>query len=352
MPTQYLPWTLRTVGVEMEITTSKREGGSISAPEIAHALRGMSLPVGSSVGTYYHSDGRTWDVKSDSSCGYEIASPAILLDESMHNADLKKVCDYLIGPADARVTQSCGLHVHVDCGDFSWKELRGLMALWARYEPFFWDMQPASRKSNHYCRPYGRIDWTEAPGANNGAYNWSRVKEAIEARSQGGFREEASGLERTMALNVSGWWRHGRVEFRLGAGTVDYGKIRHWAALLAGLCSRAKNSGVGQLFGSIPATRVEGGSSLRTTHLLAQLGMRSTGHNVDRIEAHPAHDALKTWCDARRARYATTPVARRVRPANVAAAVARLLGVPDVAPATGFLSITGAEVTTYQRAEA
>ena len=103
--------------------------GKPSSGEPEHTLSALAT-------SDYHSDGRTWDIKTDSSCGYEVATPAISLDESGNNDVLRRVCEELrvLGPL---VNNSCGYHLHIACQDYTWDDLRRLLILWTRYEPFF-----------------------------------------------------------------------------------------------------------------------------------------------------------------------------------------------------------------------
>lgn len=232
----------RTVGIEMEVTTDRRDGTRNSTGLIAADLRAaLSAVTGAQrvneMG-YGHSDGRSWDVKTDSSCGYEVASPAIRLDADGHHAALKAVCDALT--AKSRVSRQCGMHVHVDVSDLTTDEFQRFLALYLRYEPFLFSLVAESRRNNHYCRPVRAVEWTRnEPGFD--ATTWERV---MRARTPDALRSAMAQVrcvnDRYHALNLTHYWRTGRIEFRLHHGTTSYNKVRGFVMWLLAMVARAK----------------------------------------------------------------------------------------------------------------
>jgi hypothetical protein len=235
------PWTERTVGVELEFLMSTRALGAtpsrtISERMIRDALRVLDANrVASRAASYYHSDGRTWDVKTDASCGWEVASPAMLLDAGGYNEELRLVTKAL-RDMGAQTNASTGLHVHVDASDLTQDAFQRLLILWTRYEPFWYQLVPESRRDNHYCQPLRRSTYrdTERHEWTGGMSGWLALSPDRMIRTM-----RTRGFGR-MGLNFAGWWRHGRVEFRLGGGTLIYDKIHRWAQLLTMLVWRAK----------------------------------------------------------------------------------------------------------------
>lgn len=266
----YRPWTTRTVGIEMEIRNLRTDRRHLSQSEVIAAVSGCGLTdhqVGRQHG-YYHSDGSTWDIKTDSSCGFEVASPALRLNDAGHNADLKKVCAAL-GSLHPSVDKQCGLHVHVECSDLTWQQLQKLVALWARYEPFFFSLCPKSRATNQYCQPLRKTAW-DGPHSNR----WHATQTALSTDEEAVFKRNAAS-ERRAALNLSTWWRTGRVEFRLQGGTINYEKIRMWTILLTALVNRVKNDDAPAIALTIG---VQPDTGFATAHVLAVLGLRATAH--------------------------------------------------------------------------
>lgn len=286
------PWTGRNVGIEMEMTTTTTSRTSVSEGMLRRAIEPHTLRLNSRNAGYWRSDGSAWDIKTDSSCGWEVASPAIQLDESGNNAELRGVCE---GISSLRpvVNRSCGLHVHVEVQDFGWQELQMLMALWARYEPFFYELMPVSRRSNTYCHPLNRIAW-DAPG---GVY-FPTTRQVLAADTERSFDTRARSLGRYASLNTSGWWRHKRVEFRLHSGTVNYTKIRHWTMLCCALVGRVIHPDLPPVSRSIrEAGRASGFS---TVYIGRQLGLLPSRQVP---EPPPEGLALMAWLNARRLQF-------------------------------------------------
>lgn len=284
----YRPWTARTVGIEMEVRNVRTDRRHLSQSEVTAAVAACGLTdhsVGRQHG-YFHSDGSTWDIKTDSSCGYEVASPAIRFDNAGHNADLKKVCGALTALRPS-VDKKCGLHVHIACPDLTWQQLQKLVALWARYEPFFYSLCPKSRATNQYCQPLRKTGWTERD-----SHRWFNTRDALATTDESTFRSKVA-TERRAALNLTGWWRHGRIEFRLQGGTINYEKIRMWTIILTALVERVKNDDAPAIAMTIG---VQPDTGFTVGHMLAVLGLRATAHF-----APPAalSEKVAAWAEAR-----------------------------------------------------
>jgi hypothetical protein len=307
----YRPWTNRYLGVEMETRTRTTEGTALSERMLRRAVsRAATSPMGDGSG-WFRSDGRTWDVKTDSSCGWEIASPKLMLDDAGHNAELRGVCSNLAA-LNPVVDQACGLHVHVDCSDFNWRDLQRLLALWTRYEPFFFELMPRSRRRCNYAEPLFRNCWSsEADRYRHGG----RVLDACLATTEMNFNSHAQGLNRTNALNVTGWWRHLRVEFRLHSGTVNYDKVRAWAMLCLAMVQRVKE---GEMPDIQPLSEFGSVRPFSTSYICKVLGLLPSSLRND---VPPESIRLAAWLDRRRRQF-TPELAQPASP----------VPVPELAP--------------------
>lgn len=289
----YQPWTNRRFGIEMETNTVRRarSGGRLSTSDLHRALlnANLSWPVADRFG-YGHSDGSRWEVKTDSSCGYEVVSPAMMMNVDGHCDDLRKACEALqsVGP---RVDRRCGLHVHIECTDLSWREVQKFIALWIRYEPFFFDLLPDSRVASTWCRPHRASSWQRA-GA-------SSVESLLMIDSEIEFNRAAAGHfnNRYTSLNMTGFWRHRRVEFRLHSGTIDYTKIRAWVLLLLSLVGRVKAENAPPLSRKIVQPRPSVG--FRPEHVMSMLGLAETAWCEDSSVAQ----FVRRWVLARYEQY-------------------------------------------------
>jgi hypothetical protein len=316
----YRPWAGRRFGLEMEVN-SRSPLRTFDLEHLAEAVqRGLdSVPnnreqVVNRRG-YGHSDGSRWEVKTDSSCGYEVVTPAFMLTEQGQYPQLKEVTRELrhLGPT---VDSRCGLHVHVECSDFDWRDMQRLLRLWVRYEPFFYELVPLRRSSNSYCIPLrgGRNGW------GNGLAD-SQVREALTATREQSFATHSRYLLRTLGLNTLGWWRHRRVEFRLHSGTLNYDKLRAWTMLMAAVVGRVKATDMPPIDNFNAPTDAR---PLSTSYVLKQLGLLPSSIKSD---VAPESIELAAWINARRQQLAGQgPSRSQVRTPEV-----RVPGPPQIA---------------------
>jgi hypothetical protein len=288
MPT-YRPWTGRKFGVEMEMRQQRTNGTPLDARDIQNALRGAVPRLNDRAAGYYHSNGQFWDVKTDSSCGWEVATPALFVDADGECAELRGGCNAL-QRLQPRIDRTCGLHVHVEVTDFDWEDLQRLISLWCRYEPFFFQLTPPSRWENEYCYPICRSRW----GTRTGPY-WASALAAIRATNENTFNAAAGRLGRG-ALNVNHWFMSGRIEFRLGAGSVDYAKIRNWVLILLAVVQRVKRDDLPAI-GQFTTVRP---NEFPTGYIAKVLGLVPS----EQVPDVPAdHVRLVSWCEARRQQF-------------------------------------------------
>lgn len=237
----YRPWTGRRFGVEIELITRTTNGGRLRESDMREAIEGaldhLGLPesrLRERDSGYWHSDGTTWDVKTDSSCGWEIASPTLRLDNAGECLELREVCKRLQDKG-AKVNGTCGLHIHIETPRMSWKQFRRLLRLWARYEPFFFSLVPFSRRDNHYCRPNYSKQW----GVMNGD-DASNVAAACLTDDEYRLLNDYGPMcSLRGALNLNHYWRSQRIEVRLHQGTVSAVKMEKWAMLTMAMVQRA-----------------------------------------------------------------------------------------------------------------
>jgi aryl carrier-like protein len=287
----YRPWVGRNIGVEMELTETCTDNSRLSSQMIATQMRTAlgSTRVNSNVGGWYHSDGSYWDVKRDGSCGHEVASPVLRMETDGNNRELKIACNAL---TDLRpvVDRRCGLHVHLECRDYTWQDLQRLMSLWVRYEPFMFELMPVARRNNSYARYMARRSWGDSLATTN------EVITAIRTQREDSFRRNTQGLDRYMAMNLAGWWRHQRIEIRLHSGTVNYTKVRNWSLLLLAMAQRVKESTMPEIR---PPEHDRGVTPLPTSYILKQIGLLPGVRNDIPEESVQ----LSAWLNARRLQF-------------------------------------------------
>lgn len=289
MPETYRPWMNRRVGIEMEMNSQTATGTSLTQRMLFDAISPLGLSNRVIQAGYTHNDGSVWEVKTDGSCGYEVTSPAMMFSNDDELPELRSVCNALtrVGP---RIDRRCGLHVHIEVRDYTWDDLRRLLALWTRYEPFFFELLPPSRRNNQYCMPLRKSSWTGPESST-----WGVVSRGIDCTTEASFNGAMrGGYGRYHTLNLDNFWRGGRIEFRLHSGTIDYTKIRNWTKLLLALVARVKQPQMPRISKVTANERVDG---FNAYYVLKVLGLIRSRYVPD----VPASNVdLLNWVEARR----------------------------------------------------
>ena len=308
----YRPWLSGRVGVEMEIShcdppnsNADPDAGRSVPYRIRRQLRiagVQQVEINDRDPGYYHSNGRTWDVKTDSSCGWELATPALQLDERGRHTQLERVCDALRS-SGMKVSTNCGLHQHHEVPGYDWQALQRLVALWCRYEPFLYEIMPSSRRENSYCAPLARNSWT-----GQSSRSWRTTQALLTARTRTQFDMHGGRMPRA-ALHISGWWRNERIEVRLHQGTIDAQKIEFWAMFTKAMINRVLRTDMPEVSLRLNEQR----STVPTTeYICKQLGLLPSSYVPD---VPPESITLVGWLKARRMRF-NPSYSEPVRPAS------------------------------------
>lgn len=174
---------------------------------------------------YMHSAGTSWDLKTDSSCGYELATPALCWEDwTLVEKALNSLRE-----AGANVNASCGVHIHHEARDLGVPGIRRLLLLWAAVENLFFDMTYPNRVGNDFCQPIAHL----AGGINTWEGWMFRVQDSF------GLEQLISEIGKYTTLNLRTWWQHGRVEFRLFHGTLQEPVIKYWVLMTQQLVEAA-----------------------------------------------------------------------------------------------------------------
>lgn len=208
-----MPNMLRKFGVELELDTMSNWS---STRDVWQRLRELRPPLSHTVvnvGAYQHSNGQYWDVKTDSSCGIEVASPALTLPRW---EELQRVCETLA--TTYHVTTRCGLHVHHSTWDYSRRTRIKLLRWWTLLEDGFVGMTAQHRHNNPYCQKLG--------------YSWV----AVDLLAQTGRRALRLPTHRSIGFKRS------TLEFRSLEGTLDPDKIYQWVVLTQSLVDVARRA--------------------------------------------------------------------------------------------------------------
>lgn len=206
-----MKFTSRTFGTEIEFLA-----GTASATEVAQALNTAGIACHDETSHYNHDRRPYWKIVTDASCGLELVSPVLSGEAGL--VEIETVCSVL-NSLRIKVSERCGLHVHVGANDLAKKEVAAVVSAYARYEKFFDSIVPPSRRNNHYCQSLSNL-LTHADA--------KRFK-----------NEPFQGYNRIIGtryckVNLEAYVKHGTIEFRQHSGTVEAEKIVNWIVLLIG----------------------------------------------------------------------------------------------------------------------
>ena len=204
-----------TFGVEMECFVNR------GAIRTAAEQTGMAYEYEG----YNHRDGHAYfKFTTDASLGgmpdpIECVSP--VLKGGNGKKLLKNACKTL-NNADAKVNQTCGLHVHIGAAKLTAKQYVSVFVNYAYLEGVINSFMAQSRRNNRFARP---------------------IAESVENLKQ---CDSIEGVWRTLGtryatVNPDSYNRHKTIEFRQHGGTTNYDKIVNWVAFCGKLVNWSKN---------------------------------------------------------------------------------------------------------------
>lgn len=174
----------RKFGFELELNSSLPRNVLFNAVQAAASSQRMRYGTIESA--------RIWTIKTDSSCGWELTSPALLA----NNTNFEKVRQFIITLKENidnqirsnSIRRSCGLHVHFQIDDLSHEQQKNMFNLFKNFEPHLLSLQPRSRTGNGYCRSIQNITfannhenhgeiYSHFTGLNFGRYNHRKTIE-------------------------------------------------------------------------------------------------------------------------------------------------------------------------------
>ena len=177
-------------------------------------------------------------IVDDGSLGYggsEICTPPA--SGTAAETILRKLCIEMIA-SGATVNEKCGCHVHIDARDFTWADLRRLIALWRTLEGPHYLTQPHSRRKSQYARPCAEQYWA---GISEHTSPDKAVKNAVYGDPDASDKAATKwGDQRYNCLNIGSWFFRGTVEIRTHSGTTSSEKILHWQAYWASVLDWVK----------------------------------------------------------------------------------------------------------------
>ncbi len=212
---------IRKFGVEIETNTN------LSKSELKKKLKNRGLAV-KVTHSYQSSNGTTWDIKNDSSCGYEIASP--ILSGKTGIFDLKLATDKIKEALndDHLPDLDCGIHITVDISDFSKIQIKRLIIGFLKSEHHFFKLCNESRQNNTYCEKYNITN--------------TKLKKCINASTVSRITTILR-VDKYCGLNLSKLDEN-VVEFRMFQSELNPRKITKWVRTCVGFVEGIKLSNV------------------------------------------------------------------------------------------------------------
>lgn len=223
--------TNRFFGVEAEFNDL-----GIKQNDIATVIRDFDPFNDVDVSGYELSDGSCWHVKTDSTCGWEVASY-----KGSGVYDLRNIarCIEAVGNEGGKVDENCGLHIHCDVSDFSEEEVAKSVAYWMKIESILLNSVPSHRVSNRFCKSLRRM------------YPMRKFKIFPAAKD---FYEEIKPYEfknrqRRVTYNICNYvkslededFNRKTVELRLPEATVKGVDVKNWVRLFVTFVENVRN---------------------------------------------------------------------------------------------------------------
>ena len=239
-------------GVELECLIPEFQ----SRETLAVAMRAAGIDCNAEA--YNHTVRTGWKIVTDASLGstgkgIEVVSPPLVGNDGF--AQLRTVCKVLT-EFGAKITKTCGMHVHVDAREDSVEFFKNLLRLYASGESVIDTFMAPSRRGyvNNYCQPV-QIYPERMVAART-------IDEVVSASGQQAGRVYYRHATRYRKLNLQPYWQHGTVEFRQHQGTVDSVKAENWVRfclrmVLAARAGRCVGPTMDLLMATIEATDTE-----------------------------------------------------------------------------------------------
>lgn len=209
----------RRFGIEIEAYNCTRE-------RLAAELREAGINV--AVEGYNHTTRNHWKLVTDASLTgndtFELVSPVLEGESGL--AELEKVC-WVLDFCDAKVNDSCGLHVHMDAADFTMVTWKNLAFTYKNIENVINAFMPGSRRNNRYSKSLSHISDSSI----------------LEAGTIDELRR-AFGRDRYHKVNLEAYARHRTVEFRQHGGSTNFTKMKNWILFLNRMITFAQHAKV------------------------------------------------------------------------------------------------------------
>lgn len=222
-------------GIEIELNSLdsrdfvKNPLGKGERPEgmerVSSVLRGIDVDCEVHDWRYNH-DPKVWSCKPDNSCGMELCSPVMGMEEI---DSMVAVMDALAGDDSLKTDSRCAFHAHLELSTTACdSSLGSILAWWIKCEHVFMDFAHPSRKNNRYCRPIGITDIVDSEDVVSSEILFKKLS------------------SKYLSLNTFHIFnrRRASIEFRIAEGTKDSEFARAWIEILVCFAERAEAAGL------------------------------------------------------------------------------------------------------------
>lgn len=206
-----------TFAVEIEVA------GGLGSDPVGSANRLLRTTIDTVSGETFATLGWVAVYDGSVSAGCEV-KPGILRGEA-GLAQAVAVCALLKG-AGARVSSSCGLHVHVGTDGMTAAQIERVIDWSVAAQPMVSWLHPADRRNNMYAQPM----------------NASRARVAKDLLHRRTLVQGHYDQRRYVALNLCAFQFHGTLEFRQAAGTLAGNVLSAWVRLVVAVMQAARTN--------------------------------------------------------------------------------------------------------------
>ena len=199
----------RRVGIEFEFSTQIKH---LKIPlKKFFKDNDVKLKIKNSWG---HSNGKIWELKTDSSTESELTTPAMLINDKNWKF-MKKLLNFLENTLKVKITNRDGLHVHFDADDFS---LDILTIGWLFCERGFTPIMKPSRVRQKHLFDDGEEVFSRR-------ILYKNSNKIFATKFQDGTDEMFNHYS---ILNIDNFHKNKTVEIRCHEGTVSYSDVENW----------------------------------------------------------------------------------------------------------------------------
>lgn len=235
--TQEQEMTGRKFGVEIEFGLT----ASGTMQRILTELRNAGLSNSTSIHGHMGHSGSEWVVKRDASVpnGGELVSPPLNFDNADDRNQVTRAVKAL-NDGGARTVTTAGIHVHVESGDLSAKQVAAVARLFVKFEDCIYRLASSGWETlrsgaSTYCKP---LSTTQAAKIAR-ARNEDQLKKAYYGNGYA-FATSHSHASRYCGINLHSHFYRGTIEFRVFNSSLNARRVQAYIGMCMAMVVDAK----------------------------------------------------------------------------------------------------------------